>query len=306
MPGRRPFEAIDCCSSEPALDWAYQASKRLLANPVDEAISMLFADIGKAADVDRVFMLEYDLHHLRFRNAYEWCRCGVRSFLKELQDTPVTLIAWLHQSLVKGEALMIHDVDNLPRVARSLQIEMLRQNDKSVLCVPVMHDGSLRACLGFDMTRHKRRWRLEEANELSRCAALIATARYGCPAPVGQPLADAAATPAPLIFLLRQSGARGVGLDEILGLRSAQNYTEVWLGDGSVVLDQRPLKIWAGLVPKAGFMRIHRTAIVNLQHVVELDRPPSGVRWDVRLRTLSKPWSVSRAYQQELRQRLGI
>ena len=74
-----------------------------------------------------------------------------------------------------------------------------------------------------------------------------------------------------------------------------------WLRD----LDLRPLALWAGLLPQASFLRIHRTAIVNLRHVQGLDRS-AGDRWRVAFRQLDETWPVSRPHRQELRQRLGI
>ena len=286
-----------------APDWAFRSALHLLAQPVDAAISSLLEELGHKAAADRAWMFEYDAELLRFRNTHEWCRPGVASFVEDLQGAPVTMIAWLQQFLVAGRAVMIDRVEALPRAARVLQVEMLRQGDKSVLSVPVFHDGCLRACIGLDAVRAQHRWPGAEVKGLFQCADLIASARYGrndaAQPGAGKPDFE------PLIYLRKRGGAQGVKASLIVGLRAARNYTEVWLADGSSVLDLRPLALWLALVPQASFLRIHRTALVNLLHVQDVERP-SGDRWQVKLRALDRAWPVSRPYRQELRSRLGI
>lgn len=286
-------------------DWAYSAALFLLEQPVDEAIMSILAAIGPAAEADRAWMFEYDEKLLSFRNTHEWTRRGVEAFVQDLQDAPVTMIAWLQRELVHGRAVLIHDVATLPRGARSLQTELLRQSDKSVLSVPVFHDGRLRACIGFDTTRAPKRWTPNDVLGLQRCAELIGRARYG--RITGRGLGEGQAVPfQPLVYLTRQGRVRGVRLDEILGLRSNHNYTDIWLADGSVVSDARAFGIWMDLLPAATFQRINRTAIVHLKHVADVDRQLPNGRWEVRLRLVPQRWSVSRPYRQALRQRLGI
>lgn len=275
-----------------------------MQQPGDAAISAALAEIGIVAGADRAWMFEYDGDLLRFRNTHEWSRDGVRSFVEDLQNTPVTMIAWLHQFLAAGEAVMINRVTDLPRPARPLQVEMLRQGDKSVLSVPVFHAGRLRACIGFDATATERRWPASDIKALFQCAELIGLARYSQREKAPGLNGSATAFP-PLIYLRRQGRTVGVELSVIVGVRSARDYAEVWLRDGTKVLDLRPLALWAGLLPSASFMRIHRTAIVNLQHMQGLDRS-AGDRWQIAFRHFAETWPVSRAHRQELRQRLGI
>lgn len=194
---------IAACAAHSAPEWAYLAARRLMREPDDAAISAVLAEIGKLAGADRAWMFEYDGDLLCFRNTHEWSRNGVRSFLEDLQNTPVTMIAWLHRFLAAGEAVMINRVDELPRPARPLQVEMLRQGDKSVLSVPVFHDGRLRACIGLDATNAIRRWPASDIKALFQCAELIGLARYGQQRETASPDGSAAAF-RPLIYLRQQ------------------------------------------------------------------------------------------------------
>ncbi|MFT4121131.1 LytTR family transcriptional regulator DNA-binding domain-containing protein [Bradyrhizobium sp.] len=302
IPTSEVFTRSECDGEISSRDWAHLAALFLLQQPIEDAIASILAALGEAAKSDRAWIFEYDSELLRFRNTHEWCRDGTEGFVQDLQYAPVTMIGWLHRHLVLRKAVMINDVGSLPRTARALQAEMLRQGDKSVLCVPVFHDGKLRACIGFDAVRAKRRWGVVVIRSLFQCADLIAAARYGARA-TDDPKAVAGFS-AP-VYLRKANGIRGVQLTMIVGLRSSGDYTEVWLSDGTMVLDNRPLVQWMGLTPRAEFLRVHRTAIVNLRQIRNVDRRASGA-WQVSLQHVDNAWPVSRAGRAELRVRLGL
>lgn len=275
----------------------------LLKQPLDMAIADILRLIGTQAGADRAWMFEYDPDHLRFRNTHEWSRGGVGSFVHDLQYVPVTMIGWLHQRLSVGQAVMVNDIDALPRSAGPLRAEFMRQNNKSVLSVPVFFDSRLVACIGFDAVETPRRWS-DEIADLFRCADLIAAACYGRPSggAVGETVQAASGA---LIYLRRANGVHGTPLNEIVGLRSSKDYTEVWLTDGAMVLDPRPLTQWLGLIPPGWFVRIHRTAVVNHRFVRDIVRRTSGA-WQLRVHDYEDHWPVSRVGRSELRARLGI
>lgn len=301
----QPWEILarDERKAAPEGHWVFNAAMLLLRHPVDAAISRILREIGEAGGADRAWMFEFDAELLRFRNTHEWSRRGVPSFVQDLQNAPVTMISWLQQYLVAGKAVMINRVDALPRTAGPLRAELLRQGNKSVLSVPLFKNGRLVGCMGFDAVHAPRRW-FAEVDEMFRCADLIVAARDN----VVRTGAITNETQDPfeaLIYLRKQGGVRGAPLTSIVGLRSSRDYTEVWLVDGSMVLDQRPLIQWQGLIPQAQFLKIHRTAIVNHQFVRDVERRPGGA-WQLRVHHVAEPWPVSRSGHTELRIRLGI
>ncbi|WP_226953697.1 GAF domain-containing protein [Mesopusillimonas faecipullorum] len=162
-----------------AHDWLFHCADSLLRYPVDQAISQILAVMGETVDVDRAWMIEYQPDLLRFRNTHEWCRGKTTPYVKELQEVPTTLIAWLHRYMVKGKAVAIHNIHELPRAARVIQVEFIRQEDKSVLSVPVFCEGQLCGIIGFDTTENYREWPQEEIDALLQCARLIGHAKYG-------------------------------------------------------------------------------------------------------------------------------
>ncbi len=198
---------------------------------------------------------------------------------------------------------MMHDVGSLPWTARAMQAELLRQGNKSVLNVPVCQNNILYGIIGFDTTVTHRIWSPAEACALYHCANLIAQAKFSkdhkCSDRAQYQNANA------VIYLSTRGIARGVSPGSIVGVRSAGNYSEVWLEDGSMVLDSRALGVWATLLPPETFFRIHRTAIVNTLQVMDVDRRKID-KWQIQMRSVASAWPVSRSYRTLLRARVGI
>lgn len=98
------------CSDAPALDWPYVCALHLLREPFENAISEFLAFVGNASRADRAWMIEYSPDLLRFCNTHEWCKGDTTAYISELQETPTTLIGWLHRYLSEGQAVAVHDV----------------------------------------------------------------------------------------------------------------------------------------------------------------------------------------------------
>ncbi|WP_234704840.1 GAF domain-containing DNA-binding protein [Achromobacter marplatensis] len=287
----------------PSSDWVYHCAMSLLKCPADDAISELLAFMGETSDVDRSWMIEYRPDLLRLRNTHEWCRGQTQPFVAELQDVPTTLIAWLHRFMMKGQAVAIHDVNDLPRTARAIQVEFQRQGNKSVLSVPIFHEKKLYGIIGFDTTVKHRTWSPDEVQALFQCANLIGQAKYANSRDHSRTAHYERSTA--VIYLSMRGVVRGVQPEAIVGVRSAGNYSEIWLEDGSMVLDSRALGMWSTLLPEKTFFRVHRTAIANALHVMDVDRR-SVDKWLIRMRAVDSNWPVSRSYRKLLRERMGI
>lgn len=92
-------------------------------------------------------------------------------------------------------------------------------------------------------------------------------------APAGP--ADETASPfAPSDRVLLKLGSGSERFLRLLDIRcvvSCENYSEVWLGDNERVFVRKTMKAWEQLLP-AVFVRAHRHAIVNTQHLERIER----------------------------------
>jgi len=87
-------------------------------------------------------------------------------------------------------------------------------------------------------------------------------------------------------------------------VRSSENYSEVVLASGERTIVRRTMQTWEDILPLDPFVRIHRTAIVNLRYVERLEHKAGDSR-KLWLRGVARPVPVSRRLWVELRTRLA-
>jgi DNA-binding NarL/FixJ family response regulator len=105
------------------------------------------------------------------------------------------------------------------------------------------------------------------------------------------------------VFLKNDRGARFVPLADLAAIVSCDNYTDVFVADGSHFLVRRSLKAWEAALPAELFLRVHRQALVNF---VQIERiaDPDGDAPELMLRGMKQPVSCSYRFSPELRRRL--
>ncbi len=102
------------------------------------------------------------------------------------------------------------------------------------------------------------------------------------------------------LFLHHGRAARFVRVRAIVCLRGADDYAEVMLEDGKQLLSPRPLREWEARLPPRSFVRIHRTAIINLDHIDRIE-PSGDDTYQVFVRGAGQPLPMSRRYASRLR-----
>lgn len=102
------------------------------------------------------------------------------------------------------------------------------------------------------------------------------------------------------LFLSEGRAARFVRVRAIVCIRGAGDYSELVLSDAKRLLSPRPLKEWEARLPAQSFARVHRTAIINLDHVEAVQRI-SEQAFHVTLRGLAEPVPLSRRHAARLR-----
>lgn len=97
------------------------------------------------------------------------------------------------------------------------------------------------------------------------------------------------------LFLPYRGRSAFVPLNKISAILAAGDYSEVCVIDAHKRLTQQPLRVWEDRLPSNKFLRIHRSAIVNLEHIKSMDRR-ENYTYDIQVEGLGKPLSMSRRY----------
>jgi two-component system LytT family response regulator len=101
-----------------------------------------------------------------------------------------------------------------------------------------------------------------------------------------------------VVQLISGPSSRFASLAEVSVIESQQNYSRVYLTDGTRVMVRRSLKAWVEVLP-ANFVQVHRTTMVNLDQVTRCTRGSRCVL--LALSGVQPPVTVSRVAVQRIR-----
>jgi len=106
----------------------------------------------------------------------------------------------------------------------------------------------------------------------------------------------------PLIFPSGES-YHVLRVHQIACIKAARDHSEVTTADGKTTLVSRSLKDWEDALPAVHFLRVHRSTIVNVDHIEKIE-PWFNSSFRIYLKRLAEPLEVSRRFATILRDRL--
>lgn len=139
---------------------------------IDQEIGFALAEMGNFSNTDRVYIFSYDFKKDTMSNTYEWCAENISPEIDNLQDLPNSLVTqWvaLHKS---GKIVHIPKVDELPlddNVRHILEV----QSVKSLIAMPMMHNGECLGYVGFDAVKGHKQWSESEISMLRLFTELL-------------------------------------------------------------------------------------------------------------------------------------
>ncbi len=106
------------------------------------------------------------------------------------------------------------------------------------------------------------------------------------------------------VFVNASGCYRFVELKEIRCIRAEDNYTRLVVAEGADFLVLKSMKDWEQRLPDEHFLRIHRSAIVNLNHVERIEQWFSNT-CRVHVRGLREPLPMSQRFSARFRRRFS-
>ena len=107
-----------------------------------------------------------------------------------------------------------------------------------------------------------------------------------------------------VLFLDFGSRSRFVHIRDFVFIRAAGDYSKVMTAQGREALVLSSLKQWEGRLPEEQFVRIHRSTIVNLEHVREVQASVNNAS-NVFVVGQEEPLRMSRRYASRIRERMS-
>ena len=106
------------------------------------------------------------------------------------------------------------------------------------------------------------------------------------------------------IFIQANNSHQFIKISNLIKITSAGNYSEIVTTSNFKGLVYKSLKEWENKLPNKYFIRIHRNAIINLEHIDHVEEWFNS-SFRVYLKEIDKPLIMSRRYATSLKNRLG-
>ena len=144
---------------------------------IHDKTNKLLSTVGEMFNIDRCFLLFYNPENPVLTNIHEWTANGIESWKERMENMPMHQFEWWKKHVITEDILNIPDVDLLPEEAKSEQEMLKMQQVKTMLCVPIISNGSIIGTLRTDLLNYSHKWENNQL-ELFRVIANIFADAY--------------------------------------------------------------------------------------------------------------------------------
>ena len=143
---------------------------------LSEIIKFIVDELGNFMKVDRAYIFDINYQNNTMSNTYEWCKDGISSQMKELQNISLPTVPWLMDRINNNQDIVIEKVSEMPEEAYTEKESFTAQEIKSLLAVPLIYANKTQGLIGFDMVKKQTYWEQESINLLHLVGTLIISA----------------------------------------------------------------------------------------------------------------------------------
>lgn len=127
-------------------------------NEINREIDEALKKIGEFFNVDRCYLFTISDDNTTMSNVNEWCRDGIEPYKDKLQNIPINKFSWIINKLKEGGLFKFSSLNELPKEAEAEREEFILEQIKSLINVPIIYQGNLKAFIGLDAVRSEMEW----------------------------------------------------------------------------------------------------------------------------------------------------
>lgn len=121
----------------------------------DALIPSLLENIGQITHANRAYIFSiHEEEECYYRNAYEWCQDGVTPQIENLQHVPAALIPYWDDTLRRGKAISIWDLETFKDTMPAEYDILHAQDIRSIAVLPIFAAGKFVGFIGLDDPDH--------------------------------------------------------------------------------------------------------------------------------------------------------
>ncbi len=146
-----------------------------LPESIDAILNQMLDSIGSFTKMDRTYIFIHDYAARTSSNTHEWCAKGIRPQIHTLQGIPFNTIHDILNAHRNGGIYHIADLSAMPQ-EDSLRLLLEPQEIRSLVLLPLQHEGTDLGFVGFDAVRGVRNFEEAEIALLQVAAEIISNA----------------------------------------------------------------------------------------------------------------------------------
>lgn len=143
---------------------------------LDATIEAVLAEIARAAEVDRAYVIRFTDDDEKLWCSHEWCADGIDPQRDFVQGLPLERFRWSHQIVLDFGRVHVPDLSQLPPEAAAERESLGRYDVRSLLTVPMVVDGRVRGLVGFNAIHRTAVWPEPVIEQVAAVADAIGTA----------------------------------------------------------------------------------------------------------------------------------
>lgn len=121
----------------------------------DALIPSLLENIGQITHANRAYIFSiHEEEECYYRNAYEWCQDGVTPQIENLQHVPAALIPYWDDTLRRGKAISIWDLETFKDTMPAEYNILHAQDIHGIAVLPIFAAGKFVGFIGLDDPDH--------------------------------------------------------------------------------------------------------------------------------------------------------
>ncbi len=173
-------EAEEALSERLAFEKMVSQISTIFINQPPEELDMGLNEALKVAGqffgADRSYLYAFSEDGKTYSITHTWCAPGIKSYYEKDQNRQVRLQSCWAGELLKGNTVIINDVESMPPGQEEDKKDFLSEEIKSLLSIPLAGGGKVFGCFGLDHVNQKHTWAEGQVNLLQVVAELFAGA----------------------------------------------------------------------------------------------------------------------------------
>ncbi|MCD6298893.1 MAG: GAF domain-containing protein [Deltaproteobacteria bacterium] len=130
----------------------------MASDEINKGINEALKAIGEFEEVDRSYIFQFSEDLATMDNTHEWCAAGIEPQIDNRQKVEVESLPWFAEKIIKQQVFQALRVADFPPEASAEKELLEKQEIQSIICVPLIYQGSLVGFMGFDAVRQVKTW----------------------------------------------------------------------------------------------------------------------------------------------------